>query len=900
MLRLRTPAHPSLRPAARAALLACACAFPLSGSGQAQQDGSARVERVEVTGSRIKRIDSESASALQLITREDIERSGAQTANDVLRNLAAGNAGGYSTEGVPDQSFGGSGISLRGLGAGSTLVLVNGRRVAPFGYGAASFVDTNAIPAEAIERIETLLDGASAIYGADAIAGVVNIILRKNFKGVVASAAAGQTAYHDGDTRRLALNIGFGDLDQDGYNVFATLSHASAEPVLANARPRTHSADFRSLGLADRRSSYYRGLYEAAGTTGGAFIGNLPGCTPLHDPSAPNLDGRCINDNTDKVAIATQHRNDALYTAGTWRLGELELFGDLSVTRTRYWAPGFSYGSNAYGAYTHDLRDVEGAFGNPAGGDISVLLLPVGHPQNPLADRPAMVRYLFNDVKRTTEATTDNQRLTLGLRAPAWGWDTEAAAMYSRSHDSTVFMGLIQDAVLVNEVLDERGYVRPGFLLGQPQANDPALMARLYPTMDNTALTTTSSVDLRASREWLALPGGRIGVAIGAELRRETFSATPDPLMTSGAIQLFSVPAVGGSRRMGAVYGELVAPVLKGLELSLAGRIDRYSDFGSASTPKVGVKWRPLPQLALRSTYSEGFRAPSLPEMNASRVTAYTVVQDPKFCPIYKEDDPVCQRYVQYESGNNPDLRAEKSHSLTAGFVLEPSRDLSLAVDAYRIKRRDEITSMDTAYLLNHESDYPQYVVRNPITGLIDKLFLLTSNLAGTQVRGFDADLKAAVAVPELGRLNLNATYNRMQSYKAAPNPGAPEVEYAGSYLYPKERFSVGLHWSREAWKAGITWQHTGGYSLLSRPTDNCAYTSTHPDYCRIKPWTTADLYLGWTGLPNVELGLTVQNVDNREAPLDVGYIGYLTGFNSAYHNQLGRVVQLSAKARFK
>lgn len=872
------------------------CSAGLALSAQAEDN---KLERVEVTGSRIKRIDAENASALQVIGREEIERSGALTATDVLRNLPAGNSGGYSTEGVTDASFGGSGISLRGLGAGSTLVLINGRRVAPFGFGSASFVDTNAIPAAAIERIETLLDGASAIYGADAIGGVINIIMRKNFDGAVLGASIGQSAYHDAGRRSVNFNWGRGDVERDGYNLFVSASHSGGDPVLANARPRTRSSDFSGIGLTDYRSSFYRAIYEAKGQYGGAFIANLPGCTPVDKPGTA-LHGRCVNDNTDKVAIATKHRNDGLFVAGTLRSGGLEWFGDLGLTRTEYDAPSFSYATNSYGAYTHDLRDVKGEFGNPVGGDISYLILPAGHPQNPVAGKPVAVRYLFNDVTRTTLAQTTNTRLTLGLRGSLAGWDLEGAVMSSRSRTNSTFKGLIQDSVLVNEVMDANGYVRNSFMLGKPEANDPALMARLYPTLLNKARTGTDSIDMRASRDWFSLPGGPVGVALGAELRRERFTATPDTRMMDGSIQLFSVSGSDGSRRQSAVFGELVAPITKALELSLAARVDRNSDFGSATTPKLGLKWKANSRLLLRGTYSEGFRAPTLPEMNSSRITYYSKVRDPKFCPEYKPEEPLCDRYVQVESGNNPDLKAEKSKSMTLGLVFEPWRDASLSVDFYNIKRRDEIGAITADYLLAHESSYPDFIKRNAITGWIDKLFLLTTNLAQTHTRGFDVDGRMSFKLGEAGQLQVSGNYNRLQAYDYAETPGADVVHYAGYYQQPTERFNAGLQWSRGDWSAGLTWRFTGAYDTRYTPTSNCAQQVKRPEYCRVDSWLTGDLNLSYSGWRGLQLSLSVQNIDNREAPLDINYIPYMTGFNAAYHNQLGRMVHLSARYTFK
>jgi iron complex outermembrane receptor protein len=698
------------RPIIRAVALLCAGLAPLAAHAQQQTDAP---PRVEVTGSRIKRVAAETASAVQVISAEDIARSGATTVTDLLRNLPAGNTGAYTTEGTPSQSFGSAGISLRGLGAGATLTLIDGRRVAPFGFGSESYVDTNAIPVDAIERIEVLLDGASAIYGADAIGGVINIILRKNFNGLSASVSGGTSTYHDGNTGSVSATHGQGNVESDGYNWLLSLSHRDTRPILVNARARTKDADFRRFGLADRRSTFSSNAYTASGTTGGTFLGVVGDCPPLNDPASPALNGRCINDNTTAVTLQSQAQRDNIYSALTYALsGGWEMFGDASLSRSRQRATMYSYATNAYGLYTNDLIDKDGLWGNAPGTTISYLPLPAGHLQNRWGKTVA-VRYVFNDVPTAIAGKSRNMRYTAGARSMLGKWDVEGAAMYSRSLTDTRYHGYIQGSVLINEVLDAHGLVRNSFMLRNPGANDPGLMARLYPVLNNHADTSTSSVDLHGSRELYALPGGALTISLGTELRREAFDAAPDTRFTDGSIQLIGMTGSNGSRSVAVMYGELSVPVLKSVELSLAARSDRYSDFGSAFTPKVGVKWSPMPQLAVRGTYAEGFRAPSLPELHAGNTNGYTKVQDPKLCPVFDTANENCERYVAYTTGANPDIKAEQSKSFTLGFVVEPIPRWSLSVDTYDIKRRNELSTISNSYLLENEHKYASRIERN-------------------------------------------------------------------------------------------------------------------------------------------------------------------------------------------
>jgi len=899
-----TASLPRLHPLA----LALCCALPCLA-----QDNPSTLERVEITGSRIKRLEAESASAVQVLSRADIVRSGALNLSDLLRNLPAGNVGGIATDGPVDSTFGSAGISLRGLGVGSTLVLVNGRRVAPFGFGSASFVDTNSIPVDAIERIETLLDGASAIYGADAIGGVVNIILRKGFEGLVATVGAGLSSRSDGQSASLSLSWGKGNLASEGYNLFVTAAHREQDPVRAADRWRTQNADFRRFDMADRRSSFYRNVYKLTPSSGtyntdpANFIGPLTGldqpCTPVSG-STPALNGRCVNDNTQAVNLVAGWESDSLYSAGVLALpGGLEAFADASLTRTVYNTRSFSYATDSYGYYTYDLVDKLGQYGNAPGAQITYLILPVGHRQNPLPDAEVGVRYLFNDVPAAMGSDTLNQRYTLGLRGTAAGWDWETALLLSRARTESTVQGFLQDQVLLDEVLDTNGKVRPSFVLGNAGANPPELMARLYPRMANIGRTATDSFDVRASRELWQLPGGALAVALGAEHRREKVDSVPDRLFSEGAISLWNIQGASGSRRVTAAYAEAIAPLRKGLELSAAARWDDNSDFGRSTTPKFGLKWQPLQQLLLRGTWAEGFRAPTLPEQHTGVQTYYIKVRDPKRCPQFETSNPDCDRYVVGVYGNAGDLQAETSRSRSLGLVLQPTRDFSLALDAYEIKRKGEVASMSTSYLLDHEAEFPGKVERGAASGQIDKIYLTATNLAMTEVRGIDAEARFQFMLPDnLGRMNLQFTHNRLSRYAQANAPDAPLEDTVGYYLRPKERNRFGLAWDRGVWQFSLNWNHTGAYMLASDSSVNCGYASQatpRPDYCRVKSWLTADAYLGWRGVKDLDIGLSVRNVDDAEAPFDADRIAYLQGFNPAYHNQLGRYFQLSVKYKF-
>jgi iron complex outermembrane receptor protein len=866
-------------------------------SAIAQQAPVQELKRVEVTGTRIKRVDAETPAPVQVVTREQIEKSGATSITEVLKTLPANNSGSFDENAVASFTPGAGGISLRGLGAQATLVLINGRRVAPFGFasgGQTTFVDVNSIPLDAVERIDIVLDGASAIYGSDAMAGVINVILRKDFTGMQARGSLGQSSYGDATFKRGAVIFGKGSLATDGYNFMVNLEHIDQDPVKANARPMTASSDFRRLTGLDRRSTYaYPGnLYTVGGPqgSGAAFIAPLAGCTPVADGSS--LTGRCIYDFTDNQDIVAKAQRDSLLLAGTIELGGgAQLFTDLSLMRTQFNQQSPSYNSSTYYDTNIDVPT-------------RAITLPVGHPQNP-GTTPVALRYRLADVPAITGVVSNTQRLTLGARGTVAGWDAETAVLSSRSKTNISQTGYLRDSVYTNEVLDpDNGFwARPEFIFGNPSANDPSLMARLYPTLNQEGKTSTTSADIRANRDLMQLAGGALAVSVGLEARRESFKSGNDPLVDAGDISVLGGSSSDGSRRVNALYAELSAPIFKGVETQLAFRTDRYSDFGSATTPKVGIKWKPLPNLVLRGTYSEGFRAPALTELVQSPTRGfYSGLVDPKLCPDPTDTENLnCDISVEALFGSNPKLKPEKSKSFTLGLVFEPSNNLSVSVDAYRIKRTNEITSIDPNYLPANEATYPGFVTRDPDTDEITRLNLLYSNLGSTNTWGYDVDVKGRIPLAEMGTLNLEAGYNNQPSYKVQPVEGATPEQWAGTYTQPKERFTLGANWEKGPWSTRLVWNYTGGYLRAFTSSDlSCQFTgSAFESLCSVKSWTTADLYISYKGIKNLELGMSIRNIENKEAPIDQRRETRFTLFNSAFHNQLGRFITVNAKYTF-
>lgn len=874
---------------------AVAATCMLAGLAQAQKppdEKLGQLEKVMVTGSRLSRPDLETPSPVQIVTREEIDRSGAVSLAEVMQRLPASNSGTFSENSIAGNGAGG--VSLHGLGANSTLVLINGRRVSsfgfadPFGFGQGTFVDLNQIPVSVIERVEILLDGASALYGSDAVAGVVNVILRRDYRGAEASASFGRSTHGDSTQRQASVTFGFGDRRDDGYNLFASFARIDQDPVKASARWHSRTGDYRGFGLDDYRTSnaYPGNLYTADNRT---FLQPLAGCALIGEATSANP-GRCLLDESASQDIVAGSHRDALFMAGTAALRRgFELFGDATFSRTvsrisQWGVPVTSYFN--LGVLPHPF-----------------ILLPAGDPQNPYPTEVAL-RTRFNDVPEATTPTSDTQRVVIGVRhGNLAGWDVESGLLWSHSLTRVATTGLVDEKVLVREVVDADGRAVPSFRFGDPGANDPSLMARLYPRLEAVGETSLVSIDVRGRRDLIELPGGTMQIALGAEARRERFSTAPDPLTESGDVSLLSGWKATGSRNVGSAYAELALPLLRTFEASLAARYDHYDDFGGTFNSKAGVKWKLASGVAVRATYSTAFRAPSAIETRQAPIRVFVEVRDPRTCAVADASNPNCDVVVDSVYSGNPGLRPERARSTTAGIVVEPWRNAAFTVDVFRIHRHDQASAIDPNYLLANESLYSG-VVRNA-DGTLREIDLKPSNLASVRVSGLDATAKARTTVEGIGRLGVDGSYEWLPHYRIRPTPDAQDADYAGTYAQPKSRARLSFSVDRGPWQSSLSVNYTGRYLRSFSALDlSCPYDapgSIHPELCNIRSWRTTDLFIGYTGIANLELGLLIRNLDNVQAPFDSNNVpGVFTAYDPSYHSAVGRFFQLTGKYTFR
>ena len=889
--------------------------------------GQQALERVEITGSNIRRVANESASPIQIITHEEIERSGKATVGEYLQTLTVDGQGsippGFGSGFAP----GAIGVSLRGLGAGSTLVLLNGRRMAPYGFaddGQKVFTDLSTVPMEAVERIEVLKDGASAIYGSDAIAGVVNIILRKEIHGTTAKASYGTSRYGDGDQGRASVTTGFGDLAADRYNIWVNLEAFKTNEITYKDHNRAWIGDddTRKFGYLQGGSFFTPAgaITGTGGTVGGnSPVGNvrvgtqfksLPGCgvnTPTLTP--PDPQGGCIYAANQQYRWLTPEIQSVnIMGRGTFKIaGDTEAFFELGYSKKET-------------VFNNTPSGVSGSWGYPGGGQNAssgpgAVVLAPSHPDNVVGgDR---LRYSAVDVgARVTNVDNRFVRVLAGLQGTIADWDYQTAVLHSETDLTSVRNGFLRYSVVRSALGDPASPFFPWRIGANSNLNSPALYAALSPPIQAEGKGKVDLIDLKVTRELMALPGGPMALAMGTEYRRDSASLTPYTYTDVGDIIGLGYSAFDGGQNLFAAYAEVLAPVFKGLELSGAVRYDRYSSGLSATTPKLGIKYEPIAQLALRGTYAEGFRAPNAAE-TAGNAAGFTTARDPVRCPggtpAPNATPADCAQQIAIITTGNPNLQPEKSKSYTVGLVFEPVQGSSVAVDFWQIKRTDEINqplaadAVAAGNFIRSDNNLPGV----PNSGTLLAALGPYINSSSSKVKGVDLDYKQRFGLGNYGALLGSVVWTHINSWQRTD--AGQTFEFAGTHDNCdvsncvgtfKDRVNIGLTWKRDTWEIGTTIYYFSSIKNFAfQDYENCANHfadgTDAPSGCKIPSFTTVDLSGRWNVTKNVELFGSIQNLFDRVAPLDPQTYGAVN-FNPMHvSGAVGRYYTVGLKYRF-
>jgi iron complex outermembrane receptor protein len=923
---------------------------------QAQDSATGdQVQRVVVTGSFISRADKETPSPVQVITADDLKKSGYTSVSDVLRDITANGQGTISQSFNRAFAGGASGVSLRGLTVGATLVLIDGHRMAPFPLsddGQRPFVDISNIPFDAVERIDILKDGASAAYGSDAIAGVVNVILKKSFVGTSLTAEGGTSQAGGGQTSHVAVTHGFGDLDKDGYTAYGSLEYRSQNPIMLTQRSGedwaktnwapeggqnwTPGAVNASLPIPRTIQPF---LYNPAGTGGSNTAANYAfypgGCaslTALQSAQCTFVDPWAqIQPKTSNLNVLGSFTKKL---AGDWQVNVkasmLESKDAVETAPATY--PAGSYVGNTAlgpGIVPHQV------------GVINPFLVPANYPGNTTGAPARIYGYVTDVGPRMDDVDSKSYRLVAELTGTLGSWDMSASAGYTRINTTQTYHGYVDRTALYNALMSPTPYMITG-------GNSAAANAAIAPVFSVTQTDELDFAEVRGGHELMAMGGGPLAISIGASFIKKKLNAPDAAEFASGQTAGNTAYAMG-SQTNTAAYFELVAPVTKSLEFDLAGRFDHYDTYGNSSTPKAGFKWSPSKVVTVRGTLARGFRAPGPAENGtAGSSFSFNQVNDPVLCP---GGDPkaanVVSAYCSFAPGyvqtTSPNLQPEKSKSSTLGLILEPVKGWSTTLDLYSIEIDNQIVT--AASLPGYVPDFVRgapapmtYSDGNggtyTATPTVGQILYATSgyvNAGKTKTTGLDVDSSYRFKLGELGTLKAGLTWTHMMSYTLTQN--GTDYELAGTHGptvisgdtgNPKNRAQATFSYDKGPLNVTAIVNWIDSYSVLDPSTggnDTCEQSlqnsnlyfsgkdETYPThYCRVSSFATTTLSASYKVSKNLSVHGSIANLFNKQAPVDAQTYGgssIASGTNVPYNPSLhqagavGRFFSLGANYSF-
>ncbi len=882
------------------------------------------LETVTVTGSYLRRTDTEIPSPITTITADDIAKSGMKTIADVIHSVSADNSGTLTQAFSGAMAGGASGVSLRGLSVDATLVLLDGHRMAPYPLsddGQRPFVDISSLPMSIVERVEILRDGASAIYGSDAIAGVVNIILKKQFVGLEVSASGGTSYKFDGGSERAAVTYGFGDLATDQRNVYFNLEVRHQDAIAQEARGDYLKAlNLAPWGGPDLRGGINNGGLPLAGTTytvpgqvlplNGAQSTNqpapflLPGCAPQNfDPA-----GGCAWDTNLYKKI--QPKTDGANLSGHWtqNLG--------SGWQSQASANFFHSESEQYrqsNGYNVPTNLVPFAWAGARSGTVnqfdpftSQVLLPANSKDNPFnpaspyyaaaqtfygsafgqyVGQPALFFGALTDVgSQHSLYKTDVYRLVEDLNGSLGDWDVSGSAGFITDLTHITYEHFLRPSAFYAALAN--GSYRVG---QNAYLNPPSVYAAIAPTTSDTAASRLLYVSANAERTFMDLPGGKLALATGVEARHLANDNPGQPYGPDGEVQMDGSFYAAGSQNVFAGFAELSAPVLHSLDLEAAARADHYQNTGYAVTPKLGFKFKPVQELAFRGTYARGFRAPGIAESgnSGSGSSVAPAPADPVRCPT--PVNPAAPNTLQDCGGvgssvavlarGNPNLQPEKSHSITLGFILEPVQHVSLTADYFRIRRDNEIATAPYSVANAVRSPVP---AGSAFPGTIIEYLTPYVNAAYSLTSGIDAQLTTQFDLHAYGKLTAKLDLTHLlesqqtfgdQTYHYAGTVGPTSL--SGATGTPATRGSYTIDWTRGPLALGLIYTYRGPMKGIDESSDpNACIQLLDPGHCYVESFGYATVYGQFQFNDHLELTGTVTNITNRLAPLDTATYG--------------------------
>lgn len=817
----------------------------------------------QVTGSRIRRSGYTGGAPVDILSSPDIELSGAQTLGELLKFVPAVSGNALSTA-VSNGGDGTATVTLRGLPASNTLVLINGRRVANDGLAGES-VDLNSIPPAAVERIEILKDGASAIYGSDAIAGVVNVIMKRDFHGVLAEAFYGETREGDLDTQTWTVQYGTG-LPEGSF--FVTASHYEQDAILARDRRVSRSADTRFLGGTDQRSS----------ATPDARIVLPDGATVIADGAGYRaVDGDDLFDYQAFTTAVVPMTRSSLYANASYDFSE-------QIT--------------AYLDFSYLVTDAEAVLApTPIFTAFEAEPLPVAADQvynafgETLEDVRRRLLELPSRTQRNQSEVTRFSAVTEGLFSD-WHWDIGFTWSRSEAEETTAN---IVNADRLRRALGPAAGCRgstvdgcvPVNLTGPRGSISPEQVDYIRTRGEVSGYSQLSAGSVNLTRGIDILPAGRLDLAMGLEVRHESTSKRPSQLLAgNGTIGATNFQATRGDRNVTEVYVEGLVPVWKSasglshFDLEAAVRFSDYNDFNDSTNPKLALRWQVGPDLLLRANYAEGFRAPSLNELYAGVTESQDFLEDPCTRPenvgvlpgCTQLADPTRNQFLTLKGGNTG-LRPETSDSYSTGLVWTPAAvaGLAMSLDYFLIKQYNVVSSSAQFVLSRNARDgsFANRIERDE-AGNLTLVEATNINVGERRVDGVDMALTYHYPDRRWGQFSLVGSATYIDGYETRVDPDAPLLDLAGTFRdeaseglggIPRWKAQLGMRWNRERWRG--SWQ----VHFVDGMREQVPGTDRTRD---IDSWVVHDLQLSYNFdlLKGLRLTLGIDNLFDESAPL--------------------------------
>jgi iron complex outermembrane recepter protein len=930
-------------------------------------------QRITITGSSIKRIAAEGALPIQVFTGEQIERSGITNAEQLVLELST-NGNGLDNlasnadvvGGAQRGNNGATSANLRGQGSNATLILLNGRRVAAHGLN-GGVVDLNQIPMAAIERIEILKDGASAIYGTDAIGGVINFILRTNFTGGLVRATADITEAKGGEIFSGSVVGGFGDLDKDGFNVLATLGVRENKALRADQRGFVNTFQPNRGLSVDTRGTPFATLFPLAGTlipnaagaplipgtttaaSGGLNVLDLPG-----QPGCSSIEGQAPYDellwnvpsaalacawDTGRAAVLQQPVTSTnVVVRGTMMMGDHLLAAEFTASKTES-AKRFSNLQITPNTTTQQLRYPRNQFSQDSYDAVFDALLGAFPGTFTEAQRGTPMAYRWRCIEcgpREIDTEADTRRIGLTAEGPLFGgWDYRAGILQAKSEAKSTLGGGYYFRGTVNGTSGasdggpgiipalNSGRINMFLFPGQTQSAD-GLAALEEASARGVVLFggefTMTQADFSASGPVFKLPAGDAMAAVGIDMRTEKYKFNGDQRAAAAQRVIIAAPfdnanALPGAKRdVNAVYGELLLPVIQGLEVTLAVRQDKYDGFGSTTNPKVSALWRPSDTLLLRGSHSTGFRVPTFNQLfNGAAESLYTgtLLVDPLTCPGGRPNltDPGCafiDRAANIINGGKPDLGPEEAEMSSLGFIWEPTPNFSIGMDWWTIERTGTIQILSLTQLIDNYAFFPERFIRdgNGTLTAVDQRWV---NAGSSQTEGLEVNLRGGFdALGARWTAALDGTYLLKKRSRVVPGVpyGPSEIgrfSFAGD-LGLRWKHSASLSYRRGDWNSTVSQTFRSGYNDQVLPGVAAGRVSP-PDWKpKVDSYTTYNLGVTYTGIKGLTLTGLVKNILDTDPPFAITYdsnFGSGSSWEPRVADPRGRAFVITAQYRF-